>query len=396
MAADNGAFEAVFSVAPRRWKTVKFGDVASLRYGKPLPESRRKGGPVPVFGSNGIVGYHDEPLISGPGIVIGRKGAAGIATWVDSDFWPIDTTYYVDRTGEVDARWLYYVISMSQLERLKQGPVPGLNRHSVSELKLKVPPLYEQRKIAAILSSVDDAIVKTQAFIDQVQVSKRSLVCVLTRDLPASLAAKTERPDAVPENWKLATLEDVATVVGGGTPSRTQSNYWNGDIPWATPTDVTALHGRVISTTASTITNSGLENSSATLLPPNSLLITTRATIGACAVNTTWMATNQGFQSLVPKDGVCVEFLYYLIQHHTRSLKRLGSGSTYLEIPKKSLSRFQVYLPPLVEQRRIADILSSLDDTIQLSHRTIDQYRNLKRALKSVLLGDVRATPKVV
>ena len=350
---------------------------------------------MPVFGSNGIVGYHDEALIPGPGIVVGRKGSAGIATMVDSDFWPIDTTYYVDRKGDFDVRWLYYIISTLQLEKLSEGPVPGLNRHAVSDLVLKVPPPCEQRKIAAILSSVDDAIEKTKRFIGQVRIVKRSLMHTLTRGLPVAPTTKGSKSNAVPKNWQLTTLEDIATVVGGGTPSRTQSNYWNGDIPWATPTDVTALGGRTISKTASTITKLGLANSSATLLPPNSLLVTTRATIGECAVNTTWMTTNQGFQNLVPKSGVVVDFLYYLIQHHARSLRRLGAGSTYLEIPKRAVSKLLVHLPPVAEQRRIATILSSLDDTIQLSWKTIDHYQNVKRALMSVLLlGEIRVMPR--
>ena len=115
------------------------------------------------------------------------------------------------------------------------------------------------------------------------------------------------------DEWQDLSLSDLAMIVGGGTPSRRQPVYWNGDVPWATPTDVTGLGGRVISETASMITDEGLMNSSATLLPPCSLLMTTRATIGACAINRVSMATNQGFQSLVPKQGTCVECLYYLI-----------------------------------------------------------------------------------
>lgn len=163
--------------APKGWKIAKFGDVASLRYGKSLAARQRKGGLVPVFGSNGVVGYHDEPLVSGPGIVVGRKGSAGSTHWVESDFWPIDTTYYVDMKVEgFDLRWLYYAISTLRLEGLSEGPVPGLNRNAVADLALKIPPLCEQRKIARILSSVDDAIEKNKAVIEQAQIVKRGLM----------------------------------------------------------------------------------------------------------------------------------------------------------------------------------------------------------------------------
>lgn len=368
---------------PERWRTGKFGDLAVLVYGKSLSAARRNGGVVPVCGSNGVVGYHDEPLVAGPGIVIGRKGTAGSAMWVESDFWPIDTTYYVERrTKETDVRWLYYAISRLHLENLSEGPVPGLNRHAVAELPLTVPPPPEQRRIAEILSAVDDAIEKAHALVDQVHVLKRGLMAELLT------------PPGKAGSWASVTLGDVATVVGGGTPSRQRSDYWDGDVPWATPTDVTALRGRVISTTASTITRAGLANSSATLLPSNSLLVTTRATIGACAVNRVSMATNQGFQSLVVKEGACVDYLYYLIQHRTRDLERLGAGSTYLEIPKRTFSKLQISLPPVDQQRRIAAVLCSVDETIRVGLETADSYTATKRDLMSVLLnGEIRAAP---
>ena len=165
-------------MTPRGWTTAKFGDVAELKYGKSLSAKQRKGGKVPVVGSNGVIGYHDTPLVSGPGIVIGRKGSAGSATWIDSDFWPIDTAFYVNPMAEegVDARWLYYAISMLRFDKFSEGPVPGLNRHSVAELQLKMPTPIEQRKIAMVLTSVDDAIERGYAVIDQIWSVKRGLM----------------------------------------------------------------------------------------------------------------------------------------------------------------------------------------------------------------------------
>ena len=189
-----------------------------------------------------------------------------------------------------------------------------------------------------------------------------------------------------PEEWRDLPLSELATVVGGGTPSRSQPAYWNGNVPWVTPTDVTGLKGRVISETTSTITDEGLANSSSVLLPPRSLLMTTRATIGACAINQVSMATNQGFQSLVPKEGARVEFLYYLIQHHKRHLERLAAGSTFLEVSKRAIRGFRVAVPPLPEQRKIAAILSSVDDAIEKIRAVIDQVQVVKRGLMQELL----------
>ena len=190
----------------------------------------------------------------------------------------------------------------------------------------------------------------------------------------------------MPDGWRDLPLSDLATIVGGGTPSRRLPAYWDGDVPWATPTDVTGLSGRGISETDSSITDEGLASSSATLLPPNSLLMTTRATIGACAVNRVSMATNQGFQNLVPKQSTSVEFLYYLIQYHKRRLERLAAGSTFLEVSKRVIRGFRVPTPPHAEQHKIAAILSSVDDAIEKTQAVIDQVQVVKRGLMQELL----------
>ena len=284
-----------------------------------------------------------------------------------------------------------------RLERLAAGSTfLEVSKRAISDFRVVVPPLPEQRKIAAILSSVDDTIEKTQAVIDQMKVVKRGLMHVLlTRGLPGrhTRFKQTEIGEA-PEEWKILTLADIVTIVSGGTPSRNHPAYWDGDVPWATPTDVTGLSGRIISETASWISEAGLVNSSAVLLLPNSLLMTTRATIGACAINRISMATNQGFQNLVPMQGTCVAFLYYVIQRHTRRLERLAAGSTFLEVPKRTIRSFRVPFPPLTEQRKIAAILSSVDDTIEENQMVIDRLRVLKTALMSTLLtGELRVTP---
>ena len=262
------------------------------------------------------------------------------------------------------------------------------------DYEVRIPPVPEQNKIAAVLSSVDDAIEKTQAAVDQVRVAKRGVMRELfTRGLPGRHRRfKNTEFGELPEEWMAMTLADAATVVGGGTPSRARSTYWNGDVPWATPTDVTALSGRTISETASYVTETGLANSSATLLPPNSLLMTTRATIGACAINRVAMATNQGFQSLVPKRKTCVvDFLYYLVQYHGRRLEQLAAGSTFLEVSKRAVRGFRVHVPRLSEQRRIASVLSSMDDTAEKSRLLIDGLQIVKRGLlASLLTGELR------
>lgn len=147
---------------PEEWEVVKLGKIISLEYGKGLPERKRKPGPYPVYGSNGIVGYHDEPLVKGPGIIVGRKGTISGVVWSEKDFWPIDTTYYVKIVrSDIVLRWVYYKLTLLRLEKLNMATgVPGLNRNLVYVIPTSLPPKNEQEKIASILSVIDNKIEK--------------------------------------------------------------------------------------------------------------------------------------------------------------------------------------------------------------------------------------------
>ena len=145
---------------PADWEVVRLGEVLKLEYGVSLPERERRPGQVPVIGSAGSVGFHDCPSVNGPGVVVGRKGSIGSVTWVAEDFIPIDTTYFaVPLDGLLDLRWVYYLLSREGLSKFNRATgVPGLNRDDVYALVKQIPPLAEQRAIAAVLDGVDEAI----------------------------------------------------------------------------------------------------------------------------------------------------------------------------------------------------------------------------------------------
>jgi type I restriction enzyme S subunit len=140
------------------WLEVAVGDVCEFKYGKGLPEANRSGGNVPVFGSNGLVGFHDVALTAGPTIVIGRKGSYGEVNYSSVPCWPIDTTYYVDSTAtKEDLRWLMYRLSALSLNKLNRAAaVPGLNREDAYRLRFLLPPRPEQRRIADILDKANE------------------------------------------------------------------------------------------------------------------------------------------------------------------------------------------------------------------------------------------------
>lgn len=190
----------------------------------------------------------------------------------------------------------------------------------------------------------------------------------------------------IPVDWELAKIEQICEVVGGSTPSTNVKEFWDGDILWVIPTDITKLKGNVISNTEKTLTEEGLSNCAARILPDGSILLTSRATIGACAINSKPMATNQGFTSLICNEKVHNWFIFYKIISLRNELKRLGSGSTFKEVSKKSIRSMKISIPPLPEQIKIAKILLAVDETIEKKQETIEKTKTLKRGMMQELL----------
>lgn len=173
------------------------------------------------------------------------------------------------------------------------------------------------------------------------------------------------------EGWKTFKLEEVAEIIGGGTPSTDNSDYWGGEIPWLTPRDLSTNEERFVQHGERNITQSGLKNSSAKLLPKGTILLTTRAPIGYLAIASNPICTNQGFKSLIPNSKVVDNlFLYYLLKNNVEYLKSVGVGTTFAEISGGVLRQIRFDFPELSVQRQIAEILSALDDKIELNRQT--------------------------
>lgn len=138
-----------------KWRQIRLGDFAPFLYGKGLPEKSRQSGHIPVFGSNGVIGLHNEALVNKAGVIIGRKGTVGAVHFSKIPFWPIDTTFYVEESGDRDIRFIYYLLRSLGLEHMNaDSAVPGLNRNAAHAVKLNLPPLPAQKAIASILGAL--------------------------------------------------------------------------------------------------------------------------------------------------------------------------------------------------------------------------------------------------
>ena len=140
-----------------KWPEVALGDVCKFKYGKSLPATQRAGGTTPVFGSNGVVGHHDQAVTNGSTVVVGRKGSFGEVHFSPDACWPIDTTYFIDSTcTTTDLRWLYWMLPKLNLTSLNRAAaIPGLNREDAYARRLHLPSIEEQRRIAGVLDQAD-------------------------------------------------------------------------------------------------------------------------------------------------------------------------------------------------------------------------------------------------
>lgn len=169
--------------------------------------------------------------------------------------------------------------------------------------------------------------------------------------------------------WREVKLGDVADVIGGGTPSTKNYDFWNGDISWLTPKDLSGYKERYISKGERNITVSGLQNSSARILPKGTVLLTSRAPIGYLAIAKQEVCTNQGFKSIVLKNGYLPEFFYYLLKNNIEYIIGMSSGSTFSEISGTQVKNLEFKVPPLDVQKKIAGVLGALDDKIELNNK---------------------------
>ena len=203
---------------------------------------------------------------------------------------------------------------------------------------------------------------------------------------PDTSALPPEAPWTIPPHWKWKKMADVATVVGGSTPATDHKEYFGGDIPWITPADLSKYTDKTISRGARNITQEGLSNSGARLLPAGAVLFSSRAPIGYVAIAANPVATNQGFKSFILGDEVTPAFVYYYLQRARSLISSLASGTTFLEISGKKAAQIPIPIPPLEEQ---CEIVLEIEKQFTRLEAGVTAFRrvqaNLKRYRAAVL-----------
>lgn len=388
------------------WPLIAGRDLFELRYGRALVESYRRPGSVPVYGTNGRCGSHDEALFKGPGVILGRKGQGPLGVeWSPNDYWVIDTAYSLTpRRSDVDLRYAYFLIKHIGLNHLKDGTSnPTLSRDSFGSQALPLPPLDVQRTIVHILGTLDDKIELNRRMNETLEAMARAPFKSWFVDFdPVHAKAEGRDPSLpkhiadlfpesfedselgeIPKGWRVKTIGDLADVVGGSTPSTKEPAYWEGEAhAWATPKDLSALLVPVLLDTERRITAAGLAQISSGLLPKGTVLLSSRAPIGYLAVAEIPVAINQGFIAMKPKAGISSLFLLLWASIAHDEIVSRANGSTFLEISKTNFRPIPTVTPP-------ADVMLKFEQlTLPLYERIVEcaQESRTLVALRDTLL----------
>ena len=362
------------------WKQCKWGDLATLEYGKALQDYLRDDGKYPVFGTNGKIGTTNSYVCPYPSIIIGRKGAYRGVHFSSTPFYVIDTAFYLKpKINNLDMTFAYYHLRTVDINYMDSGSaIPSTSREDFYDLDILLPPLPEQKSIASVLSSIDDKI----DLLHRQNKTLEALAETLFRQLFVEEAE---------EGWETTSLYDVIELVGGGTPKTEITEYWDGEIKWISARDITPNHKGFILETEKTITDIGLKNSSARILPKYSTVISARGTVGKYCLLAEDMAFSQSNYGIKPKFKDGYFFTYLLVASCVDELQAAAYGSVFDTITTNTFKEHKIQLPPETEmlafERGIRPYFQKvLQNCYQI--RTLTRLRDT--LLPKLMSGEVR------
>lgn len=249
---------------------------------------------------------------------------------------------------------------------------PAVNSSDIRKFKIPLPPLPEQKAIASLLEKWDTAIEKTEALIAAKEKRFKWLLKRLISD-------QQNNPE-----WRKVKLEDLCTkILGGGTPSTANIDYWKGHIPWMTSADI--VNAKTINT-RKYITAQAVTDSTTNLIPRNNIIVVTRVGIGKAVKNEMDICISQDSQGLILKKSISADFLIHCLLEKIKVFKSVSQGSTIQGITKKRLSDIEFPLPSLPEQKQIAQHINIVEREIGLLKELTEKYHTQKRGLMQKLL----------
>ncbi len=344
------------------WQTKRLGDVLQLHYGKSLPLKSRIDGAIPVYGSNGVVGSHNYPIVDKPGLVVGRKGSAGEVHFSRGPFCPIDTTFYVteDDAPDTDLEFLFYLLRHVDLRRITGDVgVPGLNREMAYMEPVRLPAaLPEQKKIAHILSTVQRAIEAQERIIQTTTELKKALMHKLFTEGLRNEPQKQTEVGLVPESWEVVPVGDICRSI---VPGRNKPKFFDGDIPWLTTPNIKGLDYINADVAGLRVSSNELKSSGGRLIPVKSVIMSCVGDFGVSAVTNIEIVINQQLHAFVCPESLNPVFLCNQLRYLKPYMESIAAITTIPYLNKSKCESVPIALPSRAEQDAIAKAFETLD-----------------------------------
>ena len=387
---------------------------------------------IPIFANgaenDGLYGFTNKARVNKSAITVSARGTIGFCCIRHMPFVPIVRLITIVPAEGINIEYLR-IVFQALIETGEGSSIPQLTVPGIKPKLIPIPPYSEQTRISNKLIETEKIVsaveLNQESVINYIKLAKSKILDLAIRgqlvpqdpnDEPASVlleriraekeelikAGKIKRdkkesiifkgddnsyyekigdkircidaeiPFDLPELWTFARLKHIGGIVGGGTPKTNISKYWDGNIPWLTPADLSGYDSMYISTGSRTITDFGLKSSSAQMLPANSILYSSRAPIGYTAIATIPVCTNQGFKSVVPYDFSMSPYLYYCLRARTDNIIQRATGTTFKEISGSEMAETIIPIPPLNEQSKIIEKVTQLQEVISLIEKSLN------------------------
>ena len=325
-------------------KRIPLTQTITLQRGFDLPETSRQPGTTPVVASTGIIGYHNEPRVQGPGVVIGRSGSIGGGQYIESDFWPLNTTLWVKDFNGHDPRFVYFMLRCIDFSRFNAGAgVPTLNRNHLSSVLVPDFGSDSEKRIADTLSTYDDLIANNRRRIKLLEESARLLFKEWFIRLRFPGHEHLQIVNGIPKGWKTYTVDDLCHVGRGASP-RPIAAFMNGSIPWFKIGDATASQSLYIFETKEHVTEDGAKKS--IVLEPGALILSNSATCGIPYFTAVAGCIHDGWLYFSNFKRISPQFFYFFLCFKRNELvSSVGDGSTQKNLNTNVVGRLKIIIP---------------------------------------------------
>ena len=323
----------------------------------PLSSAQRekRQGTFRYYGAQGVIDHVDDYIFDGTYLLIAEDGEnlkskkQNIAQVVDGQFWVNNHAHIVQGNEQCDTRFLCYLINSMDLSGYVTGSAqPKLSQANLNAVTLSLPTLAEQKRIVEYLYMLDQKIDVNRQINDNLEQQAQSYFQELFVD------------NADPE-WAIGTISDLGTVVGGSTPSKAKPEYYTeSGIAWITPKDLSINKSKFVSHGENDITELGLKNSSAAIMPEGTVLFSSRAPIGYIAIAAGEVTTNQGFKSVVPKPEIGTPFVYFFLKNTLPVIEGMASGSTFKEVSGSTMKNVPAVIPDVETLAKFSDFCAPI------------------------------------